>query len=99
MIPCFVCDESAVHSGKYTIRPIHNNFHLEYTEGSFNLIGSRLMGLTYAQYLRMCRDCYNAEIIGKKCQYPVAYFKSAKDAAPLVKELNERANKILNARR
>ena len=47
----------------------------------------------------MCRDCYEAEIIGKNTKYPVAYFKSTKSAQALVNELNKRANVILRKRR
>ena len=96
---CFVRDESVSQPGKYIIRPNHDNFHLNFTEGSFNVICARLFGITYAQYLRMCRDCYGAEIIGKGSQLPVAYFKATKELADLIKQLNERANLVLAARR
>ena len=70
-IKCFERGEAAAYPGKYVIRPIHENFHLDSTEGSFNVICARLMGLTYPEYLRMCRDCFGAEIIGKGSMYPV----------------------------
>lgn len=94
-VKCFVRDESASQPGKYIIRPIHENFFLESTEGSFNVIGARLMGLTYAQYLRMCRDIYGAEIIGKGDTYPVAYFNLSQNLQDLIEELNARANLVL----
>ena len=50
---CFEREESASYPGKYIIRPIHDNFHLDHTEGSFNLICARLFGIGYADYLRM----------------------------------------------
>jgi hypothetical protein len=53
------------------------------------------MGLTYAQYLRMCRDCFGAEIIGKGSNYPVAYFKFSKGLNDLIEQLNARANLVL----
>jgi hypothetical protein len=53
------------------------------------------MGLTYANYLRMCRDKYGAEIIGKGDRYPVAYFKLSQGLVDLVEELNARANLVL----
>ena len=88
-------EESMSHPGKYIIRPIHDNFHLEHTEGSFNIICARLMGLTYAQYLRMCRDEFGAEIIGKGDTYPVAYFKLSQGLNDLIDQLNARANLVL----
>jgi hypothetical protein len=53
------------------------------------------MGLTYANYLRMCRDKYGAEIIGKGDRYPVAYFKLSQGLVDLIEELNARANLVL----
>ena len=92
---CFAREESAAHPGKWMIRPIYENFHLDSTEGSFNLIQARLCGLTYPQYLRMCRDCFGAEIIGKDSNYPVAYFKRGEGLEGLIALLNMRANLVL----
>ena len=94
-VKCFMRDESSSQPGKYLIRPIHENFFLESTEGSFNIIGARLMGLTYAQYLRMCRDIYGAEIIGKGEMYPYPVFKFSKGLEDLIEQLNARANLVL----
>lgn len=94
-VKCFEREESAAYPGRYVIRPIHENFHLDYTEGSFAIIGARLLGITYPEYLRMCRDCFGAEIIGKGSKYPVAYFKASKELQDLIENLNVRANFIL----
>ena len=94
-IKIFYRDESANHPGKYMIRADLEKFYLNYTEGSYNIIGARLMGLTYAQYLRMCRDVYGAEIIGKNSPYPVPYFKLSQGLMDLIEELNARANLVL----
>jgi hypothetical protein len=94
-VKCFMRDECASQPGKYIVRPIHENFFLESTEGSYNIIGARLMGLTYAQYLRMCRDIYGAEIIGKSCLYPYPVFKFSKGLEDLIEQLNARANLVL----
>lgn len=94
-VKVFYRDESASHPGKYIIRVDLDKFHLEYTKGSYNVICARLMGLTYAQYLRMCRDCFGAEIIGKGSHYPVAYFKLSKELNDLIEQLNARANLVL----
>jgi hypothetical protein len=88
-------DESAAHPGKWRIVPIHDNFHLGETTGSYNLICARLLGLTYAQYLRMCRDCFGAEIIGKGSMYPVAYFKRSTELDALIEFLNVQASLVL----
>ena len=94
-VKVFYRDESATQPGKYLIRADQDKFHLDSTEGSFNVICARLMGLTYAQYLRMCRDCFGAEIIGKGDTYPVAYFKPSQELQDLLDNLNVRANLVL----
>lgn len=94
-IKVFSREESVSYPGKYIIRVDLDKFHLNYTEGSYNIICARLMGLTYAQYLRMCRDCFGAEIIGKGSMYPVAYFKFSEKLIDLVEGLNARANLVL----
>lgn len=91
----FSRDESATQPGKYMIRADLEKFHLNYTEGSYNIIGARLMGLTYAQYLRMCRDVYGAEIIGKGSLYPYPVFKLSKGLNDLIEQLNARATLVL----
>ena len=91
----FYMDESACQPGKFLVRVNLDAFNLKYTEGSFNVICARVFGITYAEYLRMCRDCFGAEIIGKGAVYPIAYFKSSKEAKKLIDDLNARANEIL----
>lgn len=94
-VKVFSREESVSYPGKYIIRVDLDKFHLDYTEGSYNVICARLMGLTYAQYLRMCRDCFGAEIIGKGSAYPVAYFKLSEKLKDLIDGLNARANFVL----
>ena len=94
-VKCFKREESASYPGKYIIRPIHESFHLDHTEGSFNLICARLFGIGYADYLRMCRDRFGAEIIGKGSNYPVAYFSLSQELLDLVEMLNSRAQFVL----
>ena len=94
-VKCFIREESASHPGKWIVRPVLDNFHLDSTSGSFNVICARLFNLDYPQYLRMCRDCFGAEIIGKNSMYPVAYFKRSKELDALIDILNARANLVL----
>lgn len=94
-IKCFIREESMSYPGKYIIRPVYENFHLDYTDGSFNIICARLMGIDYPDYLRMCRDCFGAEIIGKGSNYPVAYFSPSNELLRLIDNLNVRANFVL----
>lgn len=94
-VKIFYRDESATQPGKYMIRADLDKFHLLSTEGSYNVIGARLMGLTYAQYLRMCRDEFGAEIIGKGNLYPYPVFKLSQGLQDLINQLNARANLVL----
>ena len=94
-VKIFYRDDSAAQPGKYMIRADLEKFHLNFTEGSYNIIGARLMGLTYAQYLRMCRDVYGAEIIGKGGMYPYPVFKLSRGLEELIDQLNARANLVL----
>lgn len=91
----FSVEESPYHPGKYIIRPKYEDFLLNSTEGSYNVICARLFNLSYIDYLRMCRDCFGAEIIGKNSLYPVAYFKRSNELTALVELLNARATSIL----
>ena len=84
---------------KFFICPNHDRLHLEHTNGSFNIICARVMGLSYANYLRMCRDRYGADIIGKGCKYPVAFFEKNKKTDELVSILNNKAKEILKGKK
>lgn len=94
-VKIFYRDEAASYPNKYMIRANQEEFHLDNTEGSFNVIGARLMGLTYAQYLRMCRDIYGAEIVGKNSLFPYPIFKLSQGLVDLIEELNARAMLVL----
>ncbi len=94
-VECFKAEESPYQPGKYTIRVNHDNFHIVGASGSCNLICARLMNLSYAQYLRFCRDICGAELIGKNTKYPVAYFSEGARLSQLVRLLNRRANLVL----
>lgn len=94
-VKIFYRDELASLPGKYIIRADQDKFHLDSTEGSFNIIGARLMGLTYANYLRLCRDVYGAEIVGKGNIYPYPVFKFSQGLQDLIDQLNARASLVL----
>ena len=94
-VKVFYRDEAATQPGKYMIRADLDKFYLKSTSGSFNIIGARLMGLTYAQYLRMCRDIYGAEIVGKGSVYPYPVFRLSQELTDLIENLNARANLVL----
>lgn len=93
----FIAEESP-YTNKYIIRPNFPVLPLTSTKGSFNILAARVMNLSYASYLRMCRDLYGAEIIGKNHRYCVAYFNDYKDTQPLLNELNKRVQILMKER-
>lgn len=90
----FYLEESSYHPGKYKISMNFDMLPGIRTTGSYNLLSARLLGLSYAEYLRYCRDIYKAEIIGKNNMYPVAYFKDNIATGDLIKMLNDRMSQI-----
>ena len=77
-------------------------FQIEYSDevyktigminGSFQILQPRLFGLTYAEYLRMLRDDYGAEMWGRneKGPYVSFHFPNKTQCLKLCKELEER---------
>ena len=55
--------------------------------GSWNLLPARILGISYAEYLRYARDKYNGVLYGKGHKYPVVKFKTENDCRSLCKEL------------
>lgn len=92
----FYVDETPYHEGKYIISIVHESFNLHNFKGSCNCIPAKLMMLSYANYLRYCRDYFGAELIGKNQKYPIALFPDKKKAEELVKELNRRAAVVVD---
>jgi hypothetical protein len=93
----FYYEESPYHPGKYIITVHHDQFYCNGLPfgGSYHILQARVMNLSYAQYLRMCRDLFGAEIIGKKSMYPVAYFSKINLVSAVIDQLNLRATAIL----
>ena len=91
----FKYDESASNPGKYLIWPVANNLPISKMNGSYHVLQARLMNLSYPNFLRMCRDLYGAEIIGRENFYPVPYFSSVDEVSKLTKILNKRVELIL----
>lgn len=96
-VECFILEESASCPGKWLISPIHENFHLDSLPngGSCNIICARLLGLSYAQYLRFCRDLLKGELHGKQSLYPIVYLPNSAAVRQFIKLLNNLANMVL----
>lgn len=55
--------------------------------GSYNVIMARFIGLSYPDYLRYCRDKYNAILRGR-AGYTYCVYKNKKDCQAVCDELN-----------
>lgn len=91
----FYVDETPVVPDSWIIRVNHEALQLKPTVGSYNLLMARFLNLSYADYLRLCRDSFQATIIGKNTYYPVAYFKDKLLANELCRLLNARVEYVL----
>lgn len=65
---------------------------------SLNILGARLLGLEYADYLRYCRDCYGAQLIRKNSYYVVPVYNNVNSPAPLINKLNLIVKEIMQKR-
>lgn len=91
----FYLDESSCNPGYYLIRPDFDKLPLLHTEGSYVILPARLCGISYPQYLRMCRDCFDAKILGKNELYPRVLFKKSEKTTLLLKMLNTYAGAVM----
>jgi len=94
LISPFYLEESTSQPGKYIVKVHHEQFHCKSTLGSYSLLGARLLNISWANYLRLCRDEYGAEIYGKDTYYPIAYFNKDKKAELLIETLNRLASMV-----
>lgn len=62
---------------------------------SFNIIAARVLGVTYAEFLRWARDNYNGTIIGKGYKYPYVVFYNKADCNKCCLFLTKRLNGLV----
>lgn len=95
----FFLDDSPLYKNKYVIRfNVDLDLFPHGTTGSYNVFFARLLNLSYAEYLRYCRDKLGAELVGKGSRYMVPYFDDTAEVKLLIKLLNVRMNYIINER-
>ena len=91
----FYLEESASSPGWYLIRTDVTQIPFSTTIGSLAVLPSRLLNLSYANYLRFCRDVLQADIRGKNKLYPIAFFKRSNSLSIFIKLLNARAKFVI----
>lgn len=95
----FYVEEALYHKGKYMIGLNHDLFPFEGgTNGSYNVLGARVLGLSYAKYLRFLRDIIGAELEGKNSLYIVPYFKRSTELEQLIMLMNKRMELVMRER-
>ena len=82
--------------GTYMIVFIHDTFMGGYNGGSYSIIGARVLGLSYPNYLRYMRDTYDAEVRGRE-GYSYLVFKDQGKCLMAIQELNKNWQKIETA--
>lgn len=92
----FGIEESMMYPGKYVLSiNDYEGFMLKGTVGSYNVIFSRILNMSYPTFLRFCRDMCGAELIGKNSLYVVPVFERGGRLKQLVNLLNNQANLII----
>lgn len=91
----FYVEESMASKGAKRVA-IHESVHKHINTpipGSYGILKARLFGLNYADFMRMMRDVYGADLHGKNGGYITCTFKNASDCKKVVDILNERWKK------
>ena len=60
---------------------------------------ARFLGLTYANYLRYCRDVFQAKLTGKNNLYPIPYFQNKEKLEELISILEINVEKVFEKER
>ena len=63
--------------------------------GSMNVLGARILNISFADYCRLCRDELDADIIGKYSLYPIIGFKKNNATLNFLKLLDKRIEFLL----
>lgn len=89
-------EEAMDRPGYYLLKLHHDEFPVHGLEkGSFNVLFARLLNLSYADFLRLCRDLVGAELYGKGQLYVLPYFKLTNDFLMFVRYMNKVAEMMV----
>lgn len=79
----------------YLVVVIKDKLPFTCVSGSFNVLGARVLGLNYSDYLRLARDTYHATLKGQS-GWIHPFFLEEKDALIFCGILNRQLNQIFN---
>lgn len=91
----FYLDESPVNPPYSILRPDLSKIPNGKMSGSWNILPARLLGISYADYLRFCRDILKAQVVGKNTKYPIPYFRQTQEVVQFIRLLNKRVELLL----
>lgn len=92
----FYLEESCSYEKKILIKIKHEDLKFRSPlKGSYAIFISRVLNLSYANYLRFARDVLGADIIGKGCGYPLAFFDNTEEVKQFLLLLNKRINFLI----
>lgn len=95
----FYLEHSLVYQNKYVIR--FDNYLFPYTTeipDSYDVFISRLLNLSYANYLRYARDRLGAQLIGKNSRNITVLFDNSLEVKAFINLINKRLEYIINER-
>lgn len=93
----FYLEKTSGFRGKYVIRPNLEKFLLPNgLKGNTAVLPARVLNLSYAQYLRYCRDRLGAELVGRFAHSIIPLFEYTNEVALLLKLLNKRMEFVMN---
>lgn len=92
--------EKHYNDEQYIIGINHEKLPLDNTSGSYGLLFCRILGISYPDWVRLCRDVFDAEIMGKGCKYiSIRFNKITKELEQLVELLNTQTELLLQKKK
>ena len=95
----FYLDDSPIYKDRYVIKLRLEGLPFEKVRGSYMVFQARLMNLSYAQYLRFCRDVLGADLVGKGARYVIPYVEDKPEVKQFLKLLNTRMEYALSVKK
>lgn len=94
----FYLDDIPRYPGSKVIRVKHESWPPMKTDGSYTILPCRMIGLSYADYLRYCRDVLSAKVVSHGGVYCIVLFEETKEVKEFVADLNRRADYVIHHR-
>lgn len=95
----FYLEEVPTEKNYYRIRPNLSLMPITGSGGSYIILMSRVLGISFPNYIRLCRDVFDANIKGKNVMYPLMSFRKTRELQQLVKLINSRVELVLMERK